>query len=360
MSVFCTYLSTDSVAFVTHSFIMSDESSHDSDSDSALEDFSDIDEDDFDSNDEDAQEAVSLIFQGDSSFIKKAKNAVCALAKKRRRSKRMRGRNAQRDRYDALEKMDALSDATFERMFRMDRCTFESVLDRISSFIKLPNEVKGTNSSGSVIPLKTRLAVTLRWLAGGSYLDLCFSWGISSSTFYHSSGVLWPTLEALDAAYSMGLPFDDEEQLEALSSEFRYHSGGILDGCIMAIDGFAVLTRQPFRNEVQRPKDYRFRKSGFAIIVLGGCDNRGRFICASCDHSGSTNDIIAFQNSKLFEALYVEHKIPEKYFIIGDEAFTCTEQVLSPWPGNFFFVLPFRCLCIVLIQTVNSFLFLLF
>jgi hypothetical protein len=31
--------------------------------------------------------------------------------------------------------------------------------------------------------------VMLRWLAGGSYLDLCFAWGIGFSKFHHNHGV---------------------------------------------------------------------------------------------------------------------------------------------------------------------------
>jgi hypothetical protein len=61
------------------------------------------------------------------------------------------------------------------------------------------------NSSGSSIPAISRLGVMLRWLAGGSYLDLCFAWGISTSTFYHENGVLWPAVEALDRDFSFHL-----------------------------------------------------------------------------------------------------------------------------------------------------------
>ena len=82
-----------------------------------------------------------------------------------------------------------------------------------------------------------RLAVTLRWLAGALYLDLCFAWGIATSTFYHPEGVLWPTLQAIDAAFDIGFPVDDPVALEALSQGFTQHSSGILKGCVLAIDG---------------------------------------------------------------------------------------------------------------------------
>jgi hypothetical protein len=35
----------------------------------------------------------------------------------------------------------------------------------------------------------------------------------------------------------------------------------------------------------------------------------------------------------LFEAVEIDKKLPLKYFFIGDEAFTNTNQFLSPWPG---------------------------
>ena len=31
-----------------------------------------------------------------------------------------------------------------------------------------------------------------------------------------------------------------------------------MDGCVMAMDGFGVATRQPFKSEVDNPRDYRF------------------------------------------------------------------------------------------------------
>ena len=93
--------------------------------------------------------------------------------------------------------MDRLDPSVFKRMFRVDRATFNEILERIEPHMKHRNQVKAANSSGAPIVLMTRLAVMLRWLAGGSYLDLCFAWGVASSTFYHPDGVLWPTLDAM-------------------------------------------------------------------------------------------------------------------------------------------------------------------
>jgi hypothetical protein len=100
-------------------------------------------------------------------------------------------RNIHRNRGFAVEQMDKLDDSLFKRMFCVDRGTFNYILARLESFFPL-SVTKAINSSGAVVPLKTRLAVTLRWLAGGSYLDLCFAWGLGVSMFYDSDhGILW-------------------------------------------------------------------------------------------------------------------------------------------------------------------------
>lgn len=156
---------------------------------------------------------------------------------------------------------------------------------------------------------------------------------IGKSTFYCERGVLWPTIEALDELFKIGIDLDNDEFLQSLAEGFNIQSNGIFKDCIMAIDGLAVRTRQPYRSEVNATKDYRNRKGGFAIVVMAGCDSVGKFIMATANHSGSTNDIIAWQSSELFKAIELG-RLDSRYFIIGDEAFTNDQQFLSPWPGR--------------------------
>jgi hypothetical protein len=71
--------------------------------------------------------------------------------------------------------------------------------------------------SGGPIVLKTQLAVSLHWLAGASYLDLCFAFGLAISTFSHSDGVLWPTLEAIDMAFDLGFAANEPVKVAKLA-----------------------------------------------------------------------------------------------------------------------------------------------
>jgi len=86
--------------------------------------------------------------------------------------------------------MDYLDPVVFKRVLRVDKETFDEILEKVTPHIIHRDEQKATNSSGTPISLKTRLAVTLHWLASASHLDLCLSWGITHSIFFSSSGVL--------------------------------------------------------------------------------------------------------------------------------------------------------------------------
>jgi hypothetical protein len=112
-----------------------------------------------------------------------------------------------RNRGFAIDEMERLPDAIFRRMFRVDRETFSHLVQQLSPLIQR-DDTYAINASGQPISVGTRLAVTLRWLAGGSSLDLCFAWGISRASFYSERGVLWPTIDAIDSILQIGLPIE--------------------------------------------------------------------------------------------------------------------------------------------------------
>lgn len=110
----------------------------------------------------------------------KKKNMKNTLAKRVRKA-----RNLHRRRGFAAEEMTYMKEKQpllFRKMFRVDVDLFEELVASLTPTLKRI-DTWAINSSGSSISVETRLAVTLRWLSGGSYLDLCFAWGISLSSF---------------------------------------------------------------------------------------------------------------------------------------------------------------------------------
>jgi hypothetical protein len=229
--------------------------------------------------------------------------------------------------------MDQLSERDFKKMFRMKRDSFNQLLELLENTFMIKDEIKAINSSGSLISNKTKLACCLRWMAGGSYLDICFAFHVSPGSFYNDDGILWETMKAIDQAIQIGFPFDNPLELESIASGFSRCSNNTMTKCVLAIDRWVCHTRQPFVSEADFPTSYRNRKNCFGIVVLGGCDANLRFRMWSCVSSGSTNDIIAWEFSKM-KVEFDNNRLPSEYYFIGDEAFTNCDQFMSPWSGH--------------------------
>ena len=173
-----------------------------------------------------------------------------------------------------------LSDSIFESMFKLSRPGFEDLLNILSPLLHNTNEDMAIRSSGSVVSKRTKLYATLRWLAGGSYLDICFAWGVSKSAFFSDAfdkGVVWPIIDAIDGAFKIGLPLQNVNELQKLANEFAILSHGELLGCVTAIDGWVAQTRKPFPSEVDDILSIRNRHGCWGLVVLAGCDARCRF-----------------------------------------------------------------------------------
>ena len=82
---------------------------------------------------------------------------------------RRKPKNRHRNRGYALEELSDLSDALFKIMLRIDRPSFDYLVLLLKQTLDR-SEFLSINSSGSPITTSTRLAVTLRWLAG---VELC-------------------------------------------------------------------------------------------------------------------------------------------------------------------------------------------
>lgn len=239
--------------------------------------------------------------------------------------------NRRFDRAYGLRKLAEMTDFEFTRYFRMNRQTFGKLVDLVRPHLSA-NELQARRSSGSPISVTTKVACALRWLAGGSYLDISNLFGVSSGNFFSSRGVLWQTLDAFDKCLTIAFNVNPQS-LHDTAEGFARYSHGRMNHCVMAIDGWVCKTREPSDKEVGNAKHYRNRKNCWAIVVLAGCDSKCRFTFFNANNSGSTNDIVAWNNSRLKAALD-ENALPTPYYFIGDEAFTNTSQFLVPWSGS--------------------------
>ena len=180
------------------------------------------------------------------------------------------------------------------------------------------------------VPPETSLAVTLRMLAGGSYLDMQTSYRIRPSTIYR---VFHRTCDALMSVLHLpGLPTTVNGLEEAaMAFKLSRRPPSPLTGCVGALDGIAIKIQTPKRSE--RPAAYFCRKGYYALPIQAMCDSSYRFLSYSSLCVGSTHDALAYAVSGL--GFCLNQGLLEKLFwICGDEAYNCTESLIVPFPSS--------------------------
>ena len=218
------------------------------------------------------------------TYTKKQK--ISGVRKSSARQRRCRQRKSWQD------FQSKLTDRQFRRYFRMSRNCFAYLRAKIESdageqtvkskmyLTNLKDSKSAKDQSkahahnnlhkkptGGFISREVKLAITLRILAGGSYLDMALLYETGESyshLIFHDVIENWIIDDRL--VKINGIDFvNDEERLEKVALQFACLSGGLLTGCIGAIDGWIVKIRKPsLRDGVSNPGSF---SAGRAFLV---------------------------------------------------------------------------------------------
>ena len=107
--------------------------------------------------------------------------------------------------------------------------------------------------------------MALCFLAGGSYIDICFTQGVAFPTFYKR---VWTTLEAINDVKTLEFPIDNLKKLSVIARGFQQRSGEVFRTCVDAIDGLSIVTREPFASETSHPAQYKNCKEQLLIPTM--------------------------------------------------------------------------------------------
>ena len=165
---------------------------------------------------------------------------------------RKRKRSIRRQRRTFLEVTKYLTGQKFLRHFRTTRRGFGVLLSLVRGDIE-KNEAMAALSSGGAIAADVRLAITLRMLAGASYLDCALSFSVEESTV---TRVFYQTVRALNKVLKIRCKYDDIRELQKLSFDFSASRRCPLHGCVGAIDGIVIAIRRPRLDECNNPSSY--------------------------------------------------------------------------------------------------------
>jgi DDE superfamily endonuclease len=218
---------------------------------------------------------------------------------------------------------------TLARRLRMTRQSFEKLVLLIETELQV-DEVAAHSRGGAIIP-EVCLYCTLRYLAGGSYLDISDVAGISQASFYR---VVWKTITALVKcpALCIQFPKSDEEVKAAIAGFASVSTDGAIHNCAGVVDGYLMRIKVPSKEEV---KNVRSFFSGhyqcYGVNIQAAADHHCRFVHFSFAAPGVTGDREAIKQCSLYGLI---ENLPTGICCIGDAAYQPTEHMVPVFQGT--------------------------
>lgn len=176
--------------------------------------------------------------------------------------------------------------------------------------------------------MEIKLAITLRILAGASYLDLVW-YGVQVDSVHP---IFLFTLRLLDKILPNEEIFNFDpaqanfaEEVNKMASEWssiRKRGHDCFKGTVMTGDGLVVSITAPTESD-RRGLDlaaFRNRKDCYAINVQAFCDAYCRFRYFEVSWPGSTDDITAYKQTDLYR-WFTQKLIYECFHMVLDEAY---------------------------------------
>ena len=125
----------------------------------------------------------------------------------------MRNKKIRRNPVSFEQFAERLSDRHFKSVLRMPRVSFFGLCDLLVDYYRQSKRV--VRKTGLSVPVC--LSMTLRWIAGGSYLDICLWHNVSLSTFYQ---VVDNVKFDLDSILKIEFPFTSADYVASASRGF--------------------------------------------------------------------------------------------------------------------------------------------
>jgi hypothetical protein len=250
-----------------------------------------------------------------------------------------RAANHHRGRAGLESELRQIDDPTFLRMFRMDKDPFFALHAKCSSRIKPATPLShkmAALSSGSPVDSLLLFAGTIRWLAGGSMWDIAFMFRMSYKTIH---AYKYSVVDAINHVLRGNIVFPQTPQgLQCLADGFASicsGKGDAIAGVVAAVDSVCVQRKAPsikkdgnmFTSSVAQAFN---RKGYFATTVLAFVDANLRFLSVSMSCYSSSHDSTLFSCSSMGH-LVAEGKLDKRWIIVGDDAFVCKGNVITPY-----------------------------
>ena len=230
----------------------------------------------------DDDELLLILLLVSQQLASELQERINQLTREERRRNRRRPKRKERPTWRSF--VDRISEDHFRRMFRMHLRSFERLCDDICHTVTedvfrpehylLNGGMNGRRGNaglqhqGGYIAGEIRAAISLRLLAGGSYLDLVPLFDVVKSEVYTSFDmfVRW-IIRTYRFPLIDWLRTNNWPKLHELAREFGDKTGGLFYGGFAALDGLALRIICPRLADVPDPGNYFCRKGFYALNI---------------------------------------------------------------------------------------------
>ena len=173
------------------------------------------------------------------------------------------------------------------------------------------------------------VAAGLRFLGGSPYKDVADVLGISRES---AKRVVGKFLDAVNNSEDLAISLPNTPtELQRCADDWSELSSafGIYKGAVGAIDGWLACIDKP---NVSNPADYysgHYQRYGLNVQAV--CDVNLKFIYFGVVAPGKTNDARVFRRCLGLQKWL--DKIPNEYFLVGDNAYPLSNKLLIPFSG---------------------------
>ena len=218
----------------------------------------------------------------------------------------------------------------FSRMYRMSFNAFLVLVELLTPRFETVDNHHWKSGDYRIMPYLI-VAIGIRYLAGGSYLDIATLFRISNSSFYRCVGIF---VVAVNQCPQLEIKFPKTaEECHQQAIHFRSMSSeDVIRGCVGALDGCFIRIKAPgLKQAANVVAYYSGHYEDYGINVQASCNHRCQFNFVAIAAPASVGDARAIRKTSFPTKL---NQLPPTYYVVADAAYCLSEKVLVPFTGS--------------------------
>lgn len=218
------------------------------------------------------------------------------------------------------------------RALRMSLSSFTKLVMVLDESLKVDSKM-GSIRGGEIEPSLAVFA-TLRWLAGGSYLDISALCGMSKTTFFEKKDRVLMAIVASKNPLLDNIHFpQSHEECSKAAAGFQSKSfSGAMKNVVSVLDGYLLRIQVPCVKDVGNVRSFfNGHYQCYGVNLQAACDSECRFTFIGAAGPGVMPDRDAVNQVALGKLI---EKVPEGYCSIGDPAYFPTNRLVAIFGGD--------------------------